>query len=85
MRDFAAETKAKEEQGRRVYYFAPGVHEIGELEVESHSTVTVDAGFDANSVVNKTLVGGVYLSGKGSSKTYAANKMSVSGDKIFVS
>lgn len=48
-------------------------------------TVTVDAGFDANSVVNKTLVGGVYLSGKGSSKTYTANKMSVSGDKVFVS
>ena len=44
VRDFAAETKAKEEQGRKVYYFAPGVYEIGEMEIESHSTVTIDGG-----------------------------------------
>ncbi len=44
VRDFAAEASAKKQEGRKVYYFGSGVHEIGEMEIESHSTVTIDGG-----------------------------------------
>jgi len=44
VRDFAAEAKAEKESGRTVYYYGKGVHNIGDLEISSHTTVTVDAG-----------------------------------------
>lgn len=42
VRDFVGE--AKKNTDRKIYYFGPGVHEIGDLEVESHSTVIIDGG-----------------------------------------
>lgn len=44
IRDFKAEAQKDAENGRKVYYFGKGVHNIGSLEIPSHSTVTIDAG-----------------------------------------
>ena len=44
VRDFQAQAQAEKEQGRTVYYFGKGVHNIGELEISSHTTVTIDGG-----------------------------------------
>lgn len=44
VRDFVSEAKQEAESGRKVYYFGAGVHNVGHMEVESNSTVTVDAG-----------------------------------------
>lgn len=44
VKDYKAESDLEAQKGRKVYYFGPGVHEIGNLEIESHSTVTIDAG-----------------------------------------
>lgn len=43
-RDFKAEAEQDRKNGRTVYYYGPGVHEIGHVELPSHSTVTIDAG-----------------------------------------
>lgn len=44
VKDFKADAENEMKQGRKVYFFGKGVHNIGNLEIESHSTVTIDAG-----------------------------------------
>ena len=44
IRDFKAEAEEEAKNGRKVYYFGEGVHNIGDLEISSHTIVTVDAG-----------------------------------------
>ena len=44
VRDFKAESEKDAESGRKVFYYGKGVHNIGNLEIESDTTVTIDAG-----------------------------------------
>lgn len=44
VRDFKAEAEKAAASGRKVLYYGAGVHEIGDIEIPSHSTVCIDAG-----------------------------------------
>ena len=44
VRDFKKEAEEDEKLGRQVYYYGPGVHDAGDIDLTSHSTVVVDAG-----------------------------------------
>ena len=44
VRDFKKEAEEDKKKGRKVYYYGEGVHDLGDMEIPSHSTVIVDAG-----------------------------------------
>ena len=44
IKDYKADAEADKKQGRTVYYYGEGVHNIGDLEIGSHTTVTIAAG-----------------------------------------
>ena len=44
VRDFKKEAEEDKNKGRNVYYYGEGEHDIGDIDLPSHSTVIVDAG-----------------------------------------